>query len=102
MTVLFVMPMPLNADGNGPEMDPEKVVSTNYEVWDDDNDTVGVLRPESARVFAAHDALLAACKEMYQSLCEAAASMMGTEDEDVALALLPKLREWQTLLAERK
>lgn len=31
---LYVMNIDLNADGNGPETDPTKVVKTEYEVWD--------------------------------------------------------------------
>lgn len=31
----FVVRMPLNRDGEGPEMDEDKVVEVIYEVWDD-------------------------------------------------------------------
>jgi len=30
----FAVPMPLNADGHGPEMDPANVAVTTWEVWD--------------------------------------------------------------------
>lgn len=30
----FMVPMPLNKDFNGPEQNPEAVVLTVYEVWD--------------------------------------------------------------------
>lgn len=30
----YVVPMPYNAEGRGPEMDPAKVVGVKYEVWD--------------------------------------------------------------------
>lgn len=36
-----VVPMPINVDGEGPEMDPTKVVKTMYEVWDSLNQTIG-------------------------------------------------------------
>ena len=29
----FVVDMPINADGDGPEMDPAKVQVTLYEIW---------------------------------------------------------------------
>lgn len=30
----MVVPMPVNKDGDGPEMDESLVVETRYEVWD--------------------------------------------------------------------
>lgn len=33
---LFVVEMPFNEDGNGPEMDTDKIVSIDYQVWDID------------------------------------------------------------------
>lgn len=30
----YVVPMPINAEGHGPEMDQTKVVKTEYEIWD--------------------------------------------------------------------
>lgn len=30
----FVVEMPLNAEGHGPEMDPTKVAGVDWEVWD--------------------------------------------------------------------
>lgn len=36
----FIVPIPVNADGDGPEMDPEKVTSIVYEIWDEDFITV--------------------------------------------------------------
>lgn len=37
-----IIPMPYNADGGGPEMDPAKVVCTVYEIWDIGCRTLGV------------------------------------------------------------
>jgi len=31
---VYVVTMPLNADGEGPEMDETKVINTQYEIWD--------------------------------------------------------------------
>lgn len=31
---LFIMPMPINEKGQGPEMNPDLVYITNYEIWD--------------------------------------------------------------------
>lgn len=30
----YVVEMPYNSEGQGPEMDPSKVVGTHYEIWD--------------------------------------------------------------------
>jgi hypothetical protein len=30
----FVVPIPFNAAGHGPEMDPAEVVGTAWEIWD--------------------------------------------------------------------
>jgi hypothetical protein len=35
ITPFYVVPMPLDAQGCGPETNPELVVTTEYEVWDD-------------------------------------------------------------------
>jgi len=32
----FVIPIPLNKEGKGPEMDPKKVVETDWEIWDEE------------------------------------------------------------------
>ena len=32
---LYVVPMPLNKEGQGPEMDNTKIWDMNFEVWDD-------------------------------------------------------------------
>lgn len=32
---LSAVPMPINAEGKGPEMDPSKVVRTDWEIWDE-------------------------------------------------------------------
>ena len=37
---VYVMEMPLNADGGGPEMDEDKVVKVTFEVWDMEQQTV--------------------------------------------------------------
>lgn len=39
-----LVPMPVNAEGRGPEMDPAKVVRTDWEVWDELNRCVAVIR----------------------------------------------------------
>jgi len=33
---MFISPMPINADGDGPEMNEALVVKTLYQVWDYD------------------------------------------------------------------
>lgn len=38
----FVIPMPLNKDGEGPETNIEKILTTVYEVWDAQNIIVAV------------------------------------------------------------
>lgn len=47
-----VIPMPLNKDGEGPEMDPNKVVETVWELWDDDCQTLSV-HPTEVEALAA-------------------------------------------------
>lgn len=37
----FIIEMPVNEDGNGPEMDPDKVVKIYYEIWDENYLTHG-------------------------------------------------------------
>jgi len=41
-----IIPMPYNAQGLGPEMDPTKVVETEWQVWDDCNRCIAVLRTD--------------------------------------------------------
>lgn len=38
---LFAVPMPTNAEGTGPEMNPELVVRTDWELWDECNMSYG-------------------------------------------------------------
>jgi hypothetical protein len=38
----FVIKMPLNAEGKGPECDPAKVVKNTWEIWDSCNMAVSV------------------------------------------------------------
>lgn len=33
---VFVIPMPLNREGNGPEMDPNLIWEVRWQVWDSD------------------------------------------------------------------
>lgn len=40
----FVVDMPLNEDGNGPEMNSEKVTYTLYEIWDLNFEAVAAFR----------------------------------------------------------
>lgn len=42
-----VIPMPLDADGRGPETDPTKITRTVYEIWDASCQTVGSFSVES-------------------------------------------------------
>ena len=42
------VPMPLNAEGNGPETDPDKVVRVQHEVWDAQFNTVCLATDEDA------------------------------------------------------
>lgn len=38
----MVIPMPVNKNGNGPEMVPDKIVKTVFEIWDSTNQTVAI------------------------------------------------------------
>jgi hypothetical protein len=49
----FVIQIMMNEDGQGPEMDPAKVVSTSWEVWDCLNLTICSTNDEAlARLIA--------------------------------------------------
>lgn len=49
----FVVAMPLNAEGHGPEMQPDMVVVTTWEVWDSLNLAVCTTSDEAvARLIA--------------------------------------------------
>lgn len=63
--ILSVVPMPIDADGRGPETDPAKVVRTGHEVWDEACRSLGVLTAADARLWRAGTAaaeLAAACE----------------------------------------
>lgn len=45
-----MVPMPIDSEGRGPEMDPKKQVKTLYEVWDADNCTVGIYESEEEAI----------------------------------------------------
>ncbi len=42
----FYMPMPINAEGTGPEMDAAKVVRVQHEVWNGNNLSVAIVHDE--------------------------------------------------------
>lgn len=52
----FVIEMPVNAAGQGPELDPPAVADVVWEVWDDNNVTVSV-HNSAAEAQAAADRL---------------------------------------------
>lgn len=43
---MYIIPMPINKDGEGPEMDENKVVKILYEVWDYDFITLAQFETE--------------------------------------------------------
>ncbi len=53
-----IIAMPLNADGNGPETDPSKIVRTVFELWDDDFTTIGTYETEREAIEARKQILL--------------------------------------------
>lgn len=46
----MVLPMPINENGQGPEMDTTKVVKTVYQVWDENCVTVAEFDNEADAV----------------------------------------------------
>ena len=65
-----VVPMPLNSEGKGPEMNKDKIVNVSYEVWDCCNMTVATLGREQkleAEIERLREALefLSACSGRY-------------------------------------
>ena len=49
----FYVPMPLNAEGQGPEMDDAKVVRIQHEVWSASMLSLGIFASEEVAVFVA-------------------------------------------------
>lgn len=46
--LLTVIPMPVNAAGEGPETDSTKAVRTDWTLWDECNCTIAICRDEDA------------------------------------------------------
>ena len=83
----FVIPMPVNKHGSGPEMDPAKVLQTSYEVWNGHNLSLGSYPSKALAQFVA-DALNATA---LQSQAEAHAEARAAEDaaKDAFWAVYP-------------